>query len=178
MITSLEQMFPSSVLLLPPEDILAKMRAFVLIEQLAERPNQMYTVESVDGATVATYHNERENLGFSLTFHGNSIYLFGFETGSDIPQQDIYYDEEGDETAPPQRRYLFKLIRGTYDCLWFPNICCQDMDSLVQILTDQFYESANASYNRLFDEWFHDYPGIVPDDFTRDRIQEILIDTK
>lgn len=174
MLNSLEQMFPSSVRLLPPEDMLAKMRAFVLIEQLAERPNQMYKVESIDGATVATYFSERENIGFSLTFRNNSISLMGFETGPNVIQQDIYYDEEGNEVEPPQRRYIFKIIRETFDCLWFPNICCQGMDDIVTILTDQFYENSVASYNRLFDEWFHEYPGIIPDYFTLENVQRIL----
>lgn len=174
MTNSMEQMFPSSVRLLPPEEMLAKMRAFVLIEQLAERPSQMYTVESIDGSTVATYFSERENLGFSLTFRDDSIYLMGFETGADALQQDTYYDEEGNEVAPPQRRYLFKIIRETYDCLWFPNICCQGMEDIVTILTDQFYENPVASYNRLFDEWFHDYSGIVPEYFTLENTQRIL----
>ena len=95
--------------------------------------------------------------------------------GSDYSIIDCIFcdDASYDEGESIEARYV-TVSRLSQGSPWIlhetsSNISSSDMERLTAFVS----ESPQEVFERLFDLWFYDYPGVVPDDFTVDKIESI-----
>lgn len=85
----------------------------------------------------------------------------------------VVFDDVQDEQPSNGAKY-FTITRFPDDASWTLHGSVEDTDRHhIERLTSFVSESPERVFDRLFDVWFYDYPGIVPDDFTLERIQSI-----
>lgn len=85
----------------------------------------------------------------------------------------VVFDAVHSEPSSNGAKY-FTITRFPDDASWTLHGSGKDLDRThIERLTSFVCESPEQVFERLFDVWFYDYPGIVPEDFTLERIQSI-----
>lgn len=145
-------------------------------EEYIHQIERLVKIQELAGPDVEPIYFQRTDVGI---FRAEGVIKeFGFSImtsiyGSDYSIIDCIVGDNTDLADLSSARYL-TVSRLSKDSPWVlheksSNASSDDIERLTAFVG----ESPQEVFERLFDLWFYDYPGIVPDDFTLDNIKSI-----
>lgn len=109
--------------------------------------------------------------GFGQLFMTRSVYE---SSGYSIIDCTIFDDVDSPDRAPVANTRHLTFSRLSEDAPWILHGEQDGIDAKdIEQLNAFAQESPKEVFERLFDEWFYDYSGIVPDSFTLANIEHI-----
>jgi hypothetical protein len=159
-----------TIVLLPPaEQFICQLARLVKIQALAGAGVRSLYSQTVDSGI---FRGEYDIPNFGQFSIVTSIY------NSDYAIIDGLVVDGSQKESSSSEPKIFTLSRLSKEAPWISIWVGKDIDqSDIERLTSFVYESPQEAFERLFDVWFYDYPGIVPDDFTLERIESIYSQT-
>lgn len=152
------------------EEFFRQVERLVKIQALAGSDAESLYTHGIDAGIV---RGECIIPGFGQFFITRSIY----DSGYSIIDCIISDDASTHEPTSGESRYL-TLSRLSEDAPWIlygedSGISSKDIERLTAFAQ----ESPEEVFERLFDQWFYDYSGIVPNRFTLENIESIYNST-
>lgn len=85
----------------------------------------------------------------------------------------VFFDDTQDEASSEGDRYFTISILPDEESWTLHGSADSIARNHIEQLTLFACESPKEAFERLFDLWFYDYPGIIPDDFTLEQVESI-----